>query len=269
MLRRILHKRVGAHVPIEPQKLPIAKNDFLLKSDCKKITVSIVRPTIDEIQGVKDFMFKTFYKEAPIPIVLKLGRNCQETRTFIDKELELFMNSGVSIKFCDDSGSIKGIGFSCVWNQNPKYEIIGAPVKNWHNAAADIAKTVNEEYRHIIWRDLQWQHIYDLGQKFLLQSRKKKIFYLAMLYLNPEIRASKIAEKAVREMIFNMNSEQCSYLCQSNFRGFDKSVTRFFKNPLLLDSVKYSEENLVLTESEGRAFRVIDHLDGIRFYADI
>ena len=67
MLRRILHKRVGAHVPIEPQKLPIAKNDFLLKSDCKKITVSIVRPTIDEIQSVKDFMFKTFYKEAPIP----------------------------------------------------------------------------------------------------------------------------------------------------------------------------------------------------------
>ena len=66
-------------------------------------------------------------------------------------------------------------------NQNPKYEIIGAPAKNWHNTAADIAKTVDEQYRHIIWRDLQFQHIYDLGQKFLIQSRKKKILYLAIL----------------------------------------------------------------------------------------
>ena len=53
MLRRILLKRVGVHVPIEPHRLAIAKNDFLLKSDCKKITVSIVRPTIDEIQVIK------------------------------------------------------------------------------------------------------------------------------------------------------------------------------------------------------------------------
>ena len=79
------------------------------------------------------------------------------------------------------------------------------------------------------------------------------------------------AEKTILENFSNINldQEQCSYLCQSNFRGFDKSFHRVFKNPILLDSVKYSEENLILTESEGRAFRVIDHLDGIRFYADI
>lgn len=79
------------------------------------------------------------------------------------------------------------------------------------------------------------------------------------------------AEKAILENFSNINldQEQFSYLCQSNFRGFDKSVHRVFKNPILLDSVKYSEENLILTEREGRGFRVIDHLDGIRFYADI
>ena len=116
----------------------------------------------------------------------------------------------------------------------------------------------------------QWQHIYDLGQKFLLQSKKEKVFYLAMLYLNPEVRATKLSEQALSEMCSKeIIDDQCSFLCQSNFRAFDKSVERLFKNPILLDSVKYSEENLVLTESEGRAFRVIDHLEGIRFYGDI
>ena len=86
-----------------------------------------------------------------------------------------------------------------------------------------------------------------------------------MLYLNPEVRTTNLAEKAILEnfSINNLDQEQCSYLCQSNFRGFDKSIYRVFKNPILLDSGKYSEENLVLSKS------LIDHLDGIRFYANI
>ena len=108
MLRRILHQRVGAHVPINPQKV---NKDFLLKSDCKKISVSIIEPSVAEISNVKNYMFKTFYKEAPIPIVLKLDRNCNETKQFLDKELELFINSGVSLKFSDDLGT----DYSIIW----------------------------------------------------------------------------------------------------------------------------------------------------------
>ena len=148
--------------------------------------------------------------------------------------------------------------------------VIGAPVKLWHNSAAEIASMANQEYRHIIWRDLQWQQIYDRGQKFLLEAKKKKIFYLARLYLYRDIRATRLSEQSLLEMTADdIIDEKCSYFTQSNFRAFDKSVEKFFKNPILLDSVKYSEENLVLTENEGRAFRVIDHLDGIRFYGDI
>ena len=74
-----------------------------------------------------------------------------------------------------------------------------------------------------------------------------------MLYLDPQVRTTNLAEKAIFENFssINLDQEQCSYLCQSNFRGFDKSVHHVFKNPILLDSVKYSEENLILTESEG------------------
>ena len=124
MLRRILQQRIGTHVPIHPQKV---NNDCFLKSECKKVIVSMIKPNCtDEMSNIKEYMFKTFYKEAPIPIVLKLDRNCQETKRFLQKELDLFVNSGVSYKFCDSSsGDIVGIGFSCVWNRDPSYEIIG------------------------------------------------------------------------------------------------------------------------------------------------
>ena len=73
MLRRILQQKIGTHVPIHPQKV---NNDFFLKSECKKVTVSIIKPTCsDEMSNVKEYMFKTFYKEAPIPIVLKVGKS--------------------------------------------------------------------------------------------------------------------------------------------------------------------------------------------------
>ena len=50
--------------------------DFFLKSEGKKVTVSIIKPTCsDEMCNIKEYMFKTFYKEAPIPIVLKVGKS--------------------------------------------------------------------------------------------------------------------------------------------------------------------------------------------------
>ena len=71
MLRRILQQKVGAHVPTCPQKV---NSNFFLKSECKNIFVTPIEPKPEEICNVKDYMFKTFYKEAPIPIALKLHR---------------------------------------------------------------------------------------------------------------------------------------------------------------------------------------------------
>ena len=84
--------------------------------------------------------------------------------------------------------------------------------------------------------------------------------------MNPELRSTKIALQALHALCLNNTDFSC--MVQSNFRGFDKSVYEFYKNPVLLDQVKYSEEQLVLNESDGKAFKVIEHLDGLRFYFD-
>ena len=264
MLRKILSQRLGRHVRAE-QHWEFMPSKEVLKNG--NVNVSVIDPGKDA-QAVKNYMFKTFYTQAPIPTALNLSRNCDKTRNFLDKELDLFIHSGVSIKFCDKNENILGIGFSVGWKRDVNYEIIGAPVLDWHNTAADIARTFPEEDRHIIWRDLQWQHIYDLGQKLLCQTQKPQVLYKAILVLDPDLRSSNIANQAMQTICNFQPESEFSRFVQSNFRGFDKSVHKLYKNPQLLDEVKYSEEQLILNETKGRAFKCIDHLDGIRFFAD-
>lgn len=268
MLRKILGQRLGRHVSAEQHWDFVQNKESIVTSSDGNVNVSVIDPRKDA-QAVKAYMYKTFYTQAPIPTVLKLSRNCDKTKHFLEKELNLFINSGVSMKFCDSiNNDILGIGLSVIWKRNPNYEIIGAPVKEWHNTAASIARTFPEEERHIIWRDLQWQHIYDIGQRLLCQTKKPQVLYKAMLILNPDLRSSSIANQAIDTVSSKNDNADFSRFVQSNFRGFDKNVNQIYKNPHLLDEVKYSEEQLILYDTEGRAFKIIDHLDGIRFFAD-
>ena len=267
MLKRILSQRVGRYVPLENHQNVIPPN-FKLESQDLKTSVQFINPQNGN-ENVRAYMQSKFYPEAPIPLVLKLSRkNCDHTSEFLNRELNLLVNSGVSLKFCDiETGDIKGIGLSCAWQRNPNYEIINVPLKIWHNTAAEICSDFSPQFRHLIWRDFQFQYIYDLGQKYLQQTKKSGVFYLAMLYLNKELRSSGFSEKGILQTTA-ATRKHFSFLCQSNFRGFDKSIERLFDNPVLLDEVKYCDETLVLNEKEGRAFKIIDNLDGIRFYGN-
>ena len=260
MLRKLLSQRIGAFVPAENHR-------HLLPADIKFTHDPYEVSVIDQVStsDIKAYMARTFYREAPIPVALKLARDCEKTRQFLDKELNLLLNSGVSFQFVDKrSQSVVGIGLSCAWNRCQKYDVVGASLKEWHNTAARIAREeFKEDERHLVWRDLQWQHIYDLGQRLLSHSKRPHVFYFAMLYLDSPLRATKIADNSL-----TVEKPDCTLLCQSNFRGFDKTVSRVFKKPFVCDEVKYSDEELVLYEKEGRAFRCIDHLDGIRFFAN-
>ena len=262
MLKQILKNSLGSYVPFETHIHIVPKNYQVFNRD-KTIVAEVIDPH-ENIVPFKDYMLKTFYREAPIPSALNLSRNCDKTKAFLEKEIKLFINSGVSLKILDcHSREIVGIGFSVVWKRNTNYEVIGLSAKDWHNMAAVISKDYCENQRHLIWRELQYQHIYDLGQIVLRNSGQSHVFYLAMLYLNKEVRSSQLSD-----IVISIPKPGCSLLCQSNFRGFDKTVYKTFKNPIILDEVKYSEEKLVLNERGDRAFQPIDHLDGLRFFAD-
>ena len=236
-------------------------------SKASQVNISLINES--DSDQVKDFMLKTFYVEAPIPQVLKLDRqNCPETQKFLNAEMNYFISSKVSLKITSQimENKLLGVGFSSVWNRDPNYFIIRAPVQEFHNCAAEIAQNFPLHHRHLIWRQLQWLHIYDLSQSFLSQTQKSHLFYLAILYIQPEFRGKLNFIPALMKQISQPNM---SVMVQSNFRGFDKQVKQFFHNPILLDGVKYTEEKLILDPKKGRAFAPIDFLDGLNFFGQI
>ena len=267
MLRKILSSRIGNYCPFETHSYLFPKDNKILK-DNPVVDAKVIDPE-ENNKNIQEYMFQTFYSEAPIPIALKLSRNCEETKDFLKKEVTLFTNGGVSMNLIESkTNEIKGIAFSVPWKKEDDYDIVNAKAKEWHNCAADIAHEFAEDKRHLIWRNLQFQHIYDLGQQVLSNSKKPFVVYLAMLYFDKEVRSSQISYKVMSSYRNSEECKECSFLVQSNFPGFDKTVHQALKKPKLVDEVKYSEEKLVMEENGGRAFSVIDKLDRLRFFVD-
>ncbi len=65
----------------------------------------------------------------------------------VDKELELYANSGMSIVFRNaETGTILGGQLICSWSRNHDYEIVEeASMASWLNTAAEIAMEVCPE----------------------------------------------------------------------------------------------------------------------------
>ena len=132
-----------------------------------------------------------------------------------------FLNSvNFSMNLIDfKTNEIKGIAFSVPWKKEDDYDIVNAKAKEWHDCAADIANEFSEDKRHLIWRDLQFQHIYDLGQQVLSNSKKPFVVYLAMLYFDKEVRSSQISYKVMSSYRNSEECKDCSFLVQ----GIEKS----------------------------------------------
>ena len=264
VLKSILKERVGCFIPLETNQQFFPSNHRIYNPQ-KTAIAKVIHPN-ENVKPIKDYMLRNFYREAPIPLVLGLSRECTKTDAFIENEVKLFVQSGVSLKFTDaKSNEILGISCSIVWKRNPDYDIIDATIKDWHNTSAEIAHEKPYEERHLVWRDLQYQHIYNLGQKVLQTSGKSFVFYVAMFGLNKKIRGTiPLGEIMQHDKIL----QNCTMLCQSNFRAWESVVYNSWRNPVICEELKYLDEELCLDEKSGRAFKVIDHLDSLRFFVD-
>ena len=124
-----------------------------------------------------------------------------------------------------------------------------------------------------VWRDLQFQHIYNLSQRLMRQLGRSRTFYAGALYFDSSVRSfglSDILIGSVAQICSNSNS---LLMTQSNFRGFDQFVEGNFKNPQIVEAIRYDDEELVLPtnvddDKQEKCFKLLSKLDGIRFYAD-
>jgi len=276
----------------EPRQALYHFNMFFISSP--KTWLSFCR-----MREAKDFMLSTFYQEAPIPRALKLGdptsifsfQNSQSTKLFLEKEMEMYMTSGASIcyryslastlhsiRFFNRqnyllrlNGKCVAVNFSCVWERNPDYEVLDDrfDATLWHNVAAELAAEHKiPQEKNIVWRDFQFQHLYNLAHRLMEMNCKSKTLYVGALYFKPELRDLGLSVALVKAISNHYSNSNTLLLCQSNFRGFDKFIEKDGRNPVVAEFARYDDEELVLDQAEGKAFSILSKLDGIKFYTD-
>lgn len=261
-LKKTLSARMGRYVKcqrsdnlIENSRLPNAN-----------LSARRVDPDDEKARGrVKAFMRASFYREAPVPVALKFSDPSAEVAKFIEAEMDMYLNSGACIVLVkEDTNDVVGAGMSAVWKRDPDYEIVGADALSWHNVAAELAAEQNDKDPRLVWRDLQFQHLYDLSQREMKSSGRDRTLWASCLSYHSSIRDAGVSDFMLKNFWHKCLQQGMVIGTQSNFRGFDKFVEKHLKNARIADEVKYADEKL---HFEGKqVFKALEHIDGIRFY---
>ncbi len=232
---------------------------------------AIDRNCDEEREKAKEYMRKIFYREAPIPRALGLARAPQEVQDFLNMEMDVYLDSGASISFKNnDTGNLVGVGLCALWAVDKDYQVVDGDAKTWHHAAAILAKERSPEVDpRVTWRDLQYQHIYNLCQMVLQQRapEKKGVVWAGMLSFEKEAREMGLSTVLMDHCIQVAEEDGVLVGCQSNFPGFDKFLYKHFSNPVLIEETKYADEEL---EVDGtKVLQFLEFLGSMKFFVNM
>lgn len=257
---------------IRKEKHILHAKDWSFRTDQYHIISIHERPDLHE--NITQYMLSTFYREAPIPLALKLTNDHgKRTHDYLINEIECSLNSGCSLIYVrPETNDILGITLNLVWNRNVEYNVIGASTKTWHNAAAEVVHNDPEIIdKHLAWRNYQYQHIYDLGQNLLQRNPKKKyVLYLNTGYINPEMRLK--GSSGIRtinqldEYQRHWDLTDCIVYFATTFSKGSLHIQNHYKNYEAFDYAGYDEEELILDGK--KCFEPLRKLGGITFYVD-
>ena len=274
-LTSILLKRQNWKIPHEthtlhPQNWMVQTEDYMLHG---------AKDHQNIFPELKQFYKSTFYHEAPVPHALNLTKmNCQATTSYVDAEIESGLKSGCSLLYTNPTSveknklEIRAIMSNLIWQRNDKYEVVGANAKSWHNAAAEIVhKSPHRNYNHLVWRQYQFQHIYDMGQHLLQKEPDKRYaFYCSTGSIAPEYRGGlgiAIGLGLLRPEDWHWSLNDCIVYTATTFSKLENIVKEHFKDFQQIDYVSYSEEQLVL-DGNNRCFEPFEKLGGICFHVN-
>lgn len=183
--------------------------------------------------------------------------------------MNMYINSGISLKFKRQDQWL-GVAFIVDWHRDDNYEIIDVSAKDWHNVSAQIAQEIQPDSPQVIWRDYQFQHLYNLSQIYMNKWNRQNMIWFGCWSLAESIRGIGTSDAVIRDFMPRFRSLEFrdKYLwgAQSNFRPFDKFLEAHFGDELqLIDRVGYDEEELSVKNGE-KLFDKIKHIDGIHFY---
>ena len=273
----LLASRNFFQIPLDSHLVLHDKN-WSFKTDQYFIRNTKNHPELHE--RLTQIMTSTFYREANVPMALKLAdTQSATTRDFLNKEISTALNSGTSL-FCTKPNGIDviSINLNRIWGRDNEYQVVGANVKEWHNAAAEIIATSPElRDKNFAWRNYQFQHIYDVGQKLLKEAPEKKYaIYISAGYIHPEFRRS----RSLKSFLFNQGVFQDIFYPSAHFKTLSDCIFYFITTYSKMDEyfqkaypcykpfdyISYADQELVLDGM--RCFPRFEHLGGITFYSN-
>ena len=156
-------------------------------------------PSCDDAvrEEVCNYMRVNFYKEAIVPGALHLWEHNVASDAIFNKEMDLYLDSGMSFLLrCNVTGRLMGCFLNCYWPRDPMYDIIrGFNMAEWHKSAAKIAMEVCPKRPQPIWREFQYQHIYNACQMAMADRGLSFCVYFGPGYLDPDARGLGIRQK--------------------------------------------------------------------------
>ncbi len=254
-LKEILRSRLGRFVPMERCNL-IADRTAAVEN----IRYTAVSAD-DEAQKkvARDFMVSRFYVHAPIPKALQLSSDDDASREIVAKESALALNSGLcSTLHLEDTGELVGCMFNSCWRRDPEYDAVrGHSMLAWHNAAAEIAMEEAPKRPQPVWRDYQYQHLYNAAQLWLEQTDAEFLIYYGMGYLEPKARKLTAVKRmgTMFEPIIRANGGIGFAL--NTIEPLEPLTLSMYKNPVVMDEASYKDETLALPNGE----KVFEHLE--------
>ena len=123
------------------------------------------------------------------------------------------------------------------------------------------------KYPQVIWRDLQHQHIFNLAQKYLRQSKKDSVIYISLVSVSEELRGINLVEAGVSYFHEEKRKHNAMLIMQGNFPKMNGELEAFLGSDSIVDEVKYDDE--LLTINGQQPLRSLKKYGSIRFYIDM
>jgi len=272
-LTKYLHQTRYRGKILLPRKPPRDKLFDNIKVCNSKFEVNHITP--QNCHDTKNLMLEIFYKKAPVPSCLELYKN-QTLTPFLEDEIDIFLNSGVSIAFQDLSKGRKvfGAGFSFYFEDDEE-DRPELRAEDWHNSAADhIEDTIgSHEERSHIWRNYQLIHLKHYCQKIVREEKADFGVHMSQLALEEPYRGGGILHGIIPDMFKKMSQQIWEkngiITTVSNFPAFSRFLeTHFVGHIKLIDKVPY--KNLKLRQENGKlVFESLNNLGSIDYYAII
>ncbi len=209
---------------------------------------------------VRKYVTESFFKTAPIPKALDLTLNAAEC---VSTEMDMYLNSGSTVVIRNASGQLVGCWMIVTWSRDDEHETAdGASMSSWHDAAAGLADELGDgdaAGRVALWRDLQYEHLYDAAQIRLRRVGSEWAAYMGPVFLSEEARGKAGLYRAVTSLVEDAVDSGGGALLGVLTNDAHRNLV--YRKPVCLDYVCYADEKLVVNGK--RVFESLVPLGGI------